>query len=449
MIKFSSKISLFLILWVVSTANAALPNSAVPTLAPMLDKVLPGVVNISTKSVIQVRENPLFNDPFFRRFFDIPDRPRERQTQSLGSGVIVNASKGYIITNNHVIDKADEITVTLRDGRSFIASVIGKDPEADLAVIKIKANKLTEVPLANSDKINVGDFVVAIGNPFGLGQTVTSGIVSALSRSGLGIEGYEDFIQTDASINPGNSGGALVDLNGKLVGINTAIVGPSGGNVGIGFAIPSNMAKDIMQQLIRFGEVKRGHLGVAIQTLTPDLAEAFGIGINRGVIINQVISGSPAHKAGMRPGDVVTHVDNKLIKTESELRNAIGLKRIGTKVKLSINRGGKAKTIFITIAENKRTKVSGNKLHKRLTGAHFVVIDKYHPLAGQVQGVEIVDVLRGSPAWRLGLRKGDVVDSINRRDIKNMGQFRKLLKNRGRIVFRVLRRDGAFFVAIQ
>ena len=236
-------------------ASAGLPLSLlsndIPSLAPMLQKTIPGVVNISTKTKIRVQENPLFNDPFFRRFFDVPSMPRERESQSLGSGVIIDADKGYVMTNNHVIDKADEITVTLGDQRNLSAKVIGTDPEVDLAVIQIQADKLAAVPMADSDKLQVGDFVVAIGNPFGLGQTVTSGIVSALGRNNLGIEGYEDFIQTDASINPGNSGGALVNLRGELVGINTAIVGPSGGNVGIGFAIPINMCKDIADQLIR------------------------------------------------------------------------------------------------------------------------------------------------------------------------------------------------------
>ena len=277
-----------LIVWF-QAATAALPlmvdSDGRPTLAPMLKQVTPAVVNISTKSLIKMQQNPLFNDPFFRRFFDVPEMPKERESQALGSGVIVDAKKGYILTNNHVIAKADEITVTLNDHRQFEAKVVGTDPDADLAVISIKAERLSELAMADSDTLEVGDFVVAIGNPFGLEQTVTSGIVSALGRSGLGIEGYENFIQTDASINPGNSGGALVDLDGKLVGVNTAIVGPSGGNVGIGFAIPSNMAQSIMNQLIEFGEVRRGQMGVMIQDVTPDLAKAFGIDRQSGAVI--------------------------------------------------------------------------------------------------------------------------------------------------------------------
>ena len=258
-----------------ATILAGLPNSvdgeSLPTLAPMLEKTTPAVVNISTTGKVVVRD-PFFDDPFFRRFFDVPEHQRERRTTGLGSGVIFDSNNGYIVTNSHVIDKAEDIVVTLEDGQRFNATVIGKDPGADIAVIQIEATQLSEIALGNSDSLRQGDFVVAIGNPFGLGQTVTSGIVSALGRSGLGIESYEDFIQTDASINPGNSGGALVNLRGELIGINTAIYGPSGGNVGIGFAIPVNMAKLITQQLIEHGEVKRGRLGFTAQDLTPDLA---------------------------------------------------------------------------------------------------------------------------------------------------------------------------------
>jgi serine protease Do/serine protease DegQ len=260
--------------------EGALPSSVdgqpLPTLAPMLERATPAVVNIATVGHVEVRQNPLLSDPFFRHFFDIPDRPRRRQTQSLGSGVIVDAEHGYVLTNHHVIARADKITVTLRDGRHLNATLIGADPESDVAVIQVPAERLTALPLADSDRLRVGDFVVAIGNPFGLGQTVTSGIVSALGRTGLGIKGYEDFIQTDASINPGNSGGALVNLHGELVGINTAIIAPGGGNVGIGFAIPTSMASQIMQQLIEHGEVSRGQLGITAQDLTPELAQAFG-----------------------------------------------------------------------------------------------------------------------------------------------------------------------------
>src|SRR5690625_927487 len=271
-----------------SPLPAAVEGEELPTLAPMLERVQPTVVNIATSGRARVQENPLFQDPSFRRFFDLPQQPRERRTSSLGSGVIVDADNGYILTNHHVIQRADEITVTLNDGREIEATVVGSDPETDLAVIQVEADGLSAIEIADSEQVRVGDFVIAIGNPFGLGQTVTSGIVSALGRTGLIPEGYEDFIQTDASINPGNSGGPLVNLRGELVGINTAILSPAGGNVGIGFAIPTRMASNVMQQLIEHGEVRRGMLGVSVQDLTPELAEAFDITTTtRGVIITE------------------------------------------------------------------------------------------------------------------------------------------------------------------
>src|SRR5919198_4872571 len=264
-----------------SGAAAALPwpagGQGLPSLAPMLERVTPAVVNIATEGRMRIEQNPLFNDPFFRFFFGFPDQPLERKTQSLGSGVIVDAKRGLVLTNAHVIANAEQITVKLSDGRCYKAEIIGTDPETDVGVVKIPADDLIDVPMGDSDKLAVGDFVVAIGNPFGLSQTATSGIVSALGRSGLGIEGYEDFIQTDASINPGNSGGALVNLRGRLIGINTAILAPGGGNIGIGFAVPINMARQVMEQLIRYGEVKRGRIGIAIQELTPEIAQAMGV----------------------------------------------------------------------------------------------------------------------------------------------------------------------------
>ena len=308
----------------IQVASAALPldwfanESKMPTLAPMLDQSKPAVVNIATRSHVPVQYNPLLNDPFFRRFFNIPQQqqPQKRTTQSLGSGVIFDAKQGLVLTNNHVIQRADEITVSLTDGRSFQAELVGSDPETDVALIKIPAEQLTALPLADSDQLRVGDFVVAIGNPFGLGQTVTSGIVSALGRSGLGIEGYENFIQTDASINPGNSGGALVNLRGELVGINTAIFSPNQrvGNIGIGFAIPSNMVRQISDQLIKYGEVKRAYLGVQMQDITPDLAKAFNLDSNNGAVVTRVQKGSAADDAGVKVGDIITAVDNTRFK---------------------------------------------------------------------------------------------------------------------------------------
>ncbi len=293
-----------------------------PTLAPMLKQVNPSVVNISTYSKRQAQYNPLLNDPFFRRFFDLPETPDpgsqapEKRQQSAGSGVIVDAGKGIVITNYHVVRDADEVCVALVDGRNLEAQVIGTDPQLDIAILKVQADDLAEVKLGDSSRLEVGDFVVAIGNPFGLGQTVTTGVVSALGRSGLGIEGYEDFIQTDASINPGNSGGALVNLAGELVGINTAILSPAGGNVGIGFAIPINMAKASMQQIIEYGEVRRGQIGVGIQDITPDLRDAFDLKKGQfGVLITKVFDDTPAAAAGLRSGDIVLEVDGVAIQS--------------------------------------------------------------------------------------------------------------------------------------
>ena len=435
-------------------AIAALPlmvdSDGRPTLAPMLKQVTPAVVNISTKSLIKMRQNPLLNDPFFRRFFDVPEMPKERESQALGSGVIVDAKKGYILTNNHVIAKADEITVTLNDHRQFEAKVVGTDPDADLAVISIKAERLSELAMADSDTLEVGDFVVAIGNPFGLEQTVTSGIVSALGRSGLGIEGYENFIQTDASINPGNSGGALVDLDGKLVGVNTAIVGPSGGNVGIGFAIPSNMAQSIMNQLIEFGEVRRGQMGVMIQDVTPDLAKAFGIDRQSGAVIAQVVKDSAADKAGLKVGDVVVAINGKAVKNSSQLRNAVGLLRIGEKVKLDIIRNGKKRSIKADIAAPKRTTAKEAGLDEKLSGAVLGSIQPGHPLAGKIQGVEVVDVERNSAAAQAGLRRGDIILSVNRVPVKSVEDVRRATKNKGRgILLNIRRGNGALFLVIR
>ncbi len=325
-------------------AWAALPTAAdgqpLPSLAPMLERVTPAVVNIATRGRVQV--NPMLQDPFFRRFFDLPSGPvTTRPTQSLGSGVIVDAANGYIVTNNHVVDKAEQILVTLRDGRTLNAELVGADPGTDVALIRVVAQGLTAVPLADSERLRVGDFVVAIGNPFGLGQTVTSGIVSALGRSGLGIEGYENFIQTDASINVGNSGGALVNLRGELIGINTAILASGGGSVGIGFAIPSNMANDIMSQLLSFGQVRRGLLGVTTQNLTEELANAFGMPGRRGAVIVEVQRGTAAARAGLRASDVIVGINGKSVGSAGELRNVIGLMRSGEVVEVAIVREGR------------------------------------------------------------------------------------------------------------
>jgi len=334
-------------------AAAPIPEvggAVVPSLAPMLARITPGVVNIAVRGRVR-EQNPLLQDPFFRRFFNLPQNqlPEERETQATGSGVIVDAARGYVLTNGHVADNATRIDVTTKDNRRFTAKLIGTDKDTDIAVLQIPASDLVAVPMGDSDRLQVGDFVLAIGNPFGLGQTVTSGIVSALGRSGLGIEGYEDFIQTDASINPGNSGGPLVNLQGECVGINTAILAPGGGNIGIGFAVPINMARRVMDQLLRYGEVKRGRIGVAIQDLTPDLAQAMNTAHTTGAVIARVDSGSPAERAGLHSGDLVVAVNGVAVKSGTQLRNMIGLTRIGDDVELTVDRKGAERKVAVHV----------------------------------------------------------------------------------------------------
>jgi len=432
-------------------ARAVLPladaqGHPLPTLAPMLEAVTPAVVNIATRSTVTVRESPLQQDPMFRFFFDLPNRPRQRETQSLGSGVVVDAKHGYVLTNHHVVDGADQIEVTLTDGRTLKADLVGTDAETDVAVIHVPPEGLTQVPMADSDDLRVGDYVVAIGNPFGLGQTVTSGIVSALGRSGLGIEGYEDFIQTDASINPGNSGGALVDLAGNLVGLNTAIVSPRGGNVGIGFAIPANMARDVMAQLIAYGEVRRGQLGVVIQDVTPAMARAMDLGVTEGAIVPQVMEGSPAEEAGIRAGDVIVGVNGRAVKGASDLRNRVGLLRAGDKVRLELIRDGKRRTVTATIGERQVTQLAGEDVSPRLAGAVFGDVTG----KGAQPGIAVAAVERGSPAWAAGLRPGDVIVSVNRKDVGGVADLKAMADRLGDTLLLNVQRDGqAFFILIQ
>ena len=430
---------------------SAATGQEMPSLAPMLDQVTPAVVNISTRSRVKVQDNPLLNDPFFRRFFNLPQRQRERESQSLGSGVVVDAKKGFIITNNHVIDKADEITVTLRDNRKLKAELIGRDPETDIAVIKVEPDKLSAVELSNSDALRVGDFVIAIGNPFGLGQTVTSGIVSALGRRGLGIEGYEDFIQTDASINPGNSGGALVNLRGELVGINTAILSPGGGgNVGIGFAIPANMVQDVMHQLIKHGEVKRGRLGIYVQDLTEELANAFGLDSLKGAVVSQVMEESPAQKAGLRAGDVIVLLNSRAVDSTGDLRNIIGLLRVGSTVDMEIVRNGKRKNITVVITEQASEKITGEKISKHLKGAELAVIEEDGTNTNRMVGIEVIDIEKDSAAWRTGLRKNDVIMSVNRIRVRNFSELKQAIQSSRRgMLINILRGDGGLFLLVQ
>ncbi|OQW93629.1 MAG: serine endoprotease DegQ [Beggiatoa sp. IS2] len=403
----------------VADLPASVEGQILPSLAPMLERVTPAVVNISTRKRIRAYESPLFKDPFFRHFFGIPEQPTEKQNQSLGSGVVIDARKGLIVTNHHVIDKADEVTVMLRDGRTLNANLVGTDPETDVALLKVAAENLTALVIANSDNLRVGDFVVAIGNPFGLGQTVTSGIVSALGRSGLGIEGYEDFIQTDASINPGNSGGALVNLRGELVGINTAILAPNGGNVGIGFAIPVNMVDQIIQHLAEFGEVRRGFLGVQIQDLTPELAKAFGLQDIKGAAVVEVQKDSPAEKAGLQTGDVIIAINDQPANNAATVRNRVGLLRVGEEVNITLLRKGRELNLKTVVAGFKG--VSGEKISSYLEGM---------TLSDSAEGIEITDVTRQSFTWSVGFRKGDLIIGFNRRPIKDVADLKKRMSQK-------------------
>ena len=341
--------------WIPLAASAGGAGVALPSLAPMIKGASPAVVNIATRGVLTERvprNNPLLEDPFFRRFFNLPNEPavRHRKFQSAGSGVIVDAVKGYIVTNRHVIENASEITVTLLDTRRVAASVVGSDEGTDIAVLKVQEPHLAEMPLGDSSHLEVGDWVVAIGNPFGLQHTVTVGIVSALGRTGINPHGYEDFIQTDASINPGNSGGALVNTSGELIGINSAILASeNGGNIGIGFAIPVNMVKAVMQQLITYGAVKRGALGIKLGELSVERAESLGLVNARGVLIEDVAHGSPAERAGIKPGDIVVSINGVALESATQLRNAIALLRVGQTVELRVWHKGIIRPVPVSI----------------------------------------------------------------------------------------------------
>jgi serine protease Do/serine protease DegQ len=418
-----------------------------PSLAPMVKRVSPAVVNIATRGTMKEdpsQRNPLLDDPFFRRFFDVPPdaRPRERQFQSAGSGVIVDAKNGYIITNYHVVENATEITITLLDNRTFSAKVIGSDEGADVAVLQAKQPNLIAMALGDSTRLEVGDYVVAIGNPFGLQHTVTAGIVSALGRTGINPDGYEDFIQTDASINPGNSGGALVNLRGELVGINSAILSRTGGNIGIGFAIPVNMVKGVMDQLIKYGQVKRGVLGVNIYNVTPDIAKEFGLSQTSGALVAGVVQGSAAERAGVKTRDLITSINGVTMKDATELRNTIGMLRIGDKVEIGLLRDGKPLKVTALIAERGDVDATNAAdISKGLEGAEFADA----PDGG---GVLVKSIQAGSPAAQNGLRLDDLIVGVGRTPVTNTKTFKEAAKNANVLVLNLRRGSSTELIQI-
>lgn len=428
-------------------ATAALPlsvgNEQLPSLAPMLEQVTPAVVSIAVEGK-QVQRQQI---PEQFQFFFGPEQTRERPFRGLGSGVIIDAKKGHIVTNYHVINGADDIKVKLHDGREYDAELIGGDQMSDIALLKLEtAKNLTQIKVADSDKLRVGDFSVAIGNPFGLGQTVTSGIVSALGRSGLNLENFENFIQTDAAINSGNSGGALVNLNGELIGINTAILGPNGGNVGIGFAIPSNMMKNLTEQILDFGEVKRGMLGVQGGEVTSELAEALGYESSKGAFVSQIVPDSAADKAGLKAGDVIVSINGKRIDTFSELRAKVATLGAGKQIELGVVRDGKNMTFDVTLGESTNSKTQAEKLHEGLAGAELTNTTD----SDSTTGVKVSSVAQSSPAEAYQLLKDDIIIGVNRQPVKNLAEFRKILeKQPGVLALNIQRGDRTIYLVIR
>ncbi len=428
-------------------SQAAIPlavgGETLPSLAPMLQKTTPAVVAVAVSGThVSKQKVP---DAF--RYFFGPNAPREqvqeRPFKGLGSGVIIDAKEGYIVTNNHVIEGADEILIGLHDGREVEAKLIGTDAESDIALLQVDAKNLTALKRADSDKLQVGDFAVAIGNPFGLGQTVTSGIVSAMGRSGLGIEMLENFIQTDAAINSGNSGGALVNLNGELIGINTAIVAPGGGNVGIGFAIPANMVNNLVEQIIEHGEVRRGVLGVLGQDLTSELAKGFGIETQHGGFINEVMPDSAADKAGIKVGDIIVSVNGRKIKSFQELRAKVATMGAGSKVEFGLIRDGDEETVTAVLGESTQTaEAAAGAVHPMLQGA------KLENSNGS--GVSITDVAQGSPAAASGLIKGDVIVGVNRSKVKNLKSLKSVLEDqKGSVALKIQRDNTSIYLILR
>ncbi len=422
-----SALALSLGLAILPQAQAALPfgaGSDIRSLAPVLEKVTPAVVNISVSGSKVSRQ--ALPEPF--RFFFGPGIPgeqvQERPFQALGSGVIIDAKKGYVITNNHVIEDADKILITLTDGREYEAELIGRDKQSDIALLKVDAKNLVEIEFADSDRLRVGDFAIAIGNPFGLGQTVTSGIISALGRSGLNVENLENFIQTDAAINSGNSGGALLDLDGKLVGINTAILGPGGGNIGIGFAIPANMVKSLTEQILEYGEVRRGVLGVMGGELTSELARTFGYRSQHGAFVSQVLENSSAAKAGLQAGDIIISLDGKPIRSFGELRAKVATMGADKTVSLGLFRDGKEQQVEVTLSRADEENIQAKTLNESLEGALLAQTSG----EDKVQGVKITEVTPRSPAAMSGLEKGDIIIGVNRQRVKDLNDLRQIIQ---------------------
>ena len=423
-----------LLLALAATGSAALPSAVdgepMPSLAPLVERVSPAVVNIRVNQTI-TDSGQFRNDPF-RQFFGLPEQRRE--IASAGSGVIVDAERGYILTNHHVVENADEIQISLIDGKILDAEVIGSDAATDIALIRVEAEGLVEMPIGDSEIVRAGDFVLAIGNPFGLGHTVTSGIVSALSRTGISRNGYEDFIQTDASINPGNSGGALVNMRGELVGINSAIISRSGGNVGIGFAVPTAIASSIMRQILDFGEVRRGLLGVTIQPIDAEVAEALNATVDRGALITEIVAGSAAEESGLQVDDIIVGVNDEKIADASDLRNTIGLMSSGEDVNIEYIRNGATRNTTAKLGRQQLAQGAGADIHPGLAGAQFASLAQ-----ASNGGIEVTSVESGSPAAQRGLRVGDIILQVNRRPIRNLQQLSEIA-SANRILFLLVRR---------
>ncbi|MGH6889172.1 MAG: Do family serine endopeptidase [Rhizomicrobium sp.] len=435
--------------------RAHAPPGNLPTLAPMLAKVSPAVVNISVHGTVEVAQNPLYQNPLFRQFFGIPEQPQTEQFQAVGSGVIIDASRGFLVTNDHVVKNAQEIQVTLKDRRQITAKLIGADPQTDIAVLQIPADGLNAIPLGQSKDLRVGDYVIAIGDPFGIGQTATFGIVSALGRTGLGIENYEDFIQTDASINPGNSGGALVNMAGQLIGMNTAILSRSGGNVGVGFAIPVDMVRTITRELIETGKISRGALGVTIQNFTPAIARAMNSKISSGALVAQVHQGSPAAKAGIRSGDVITAMNGISIASGNDLRNSVSEESPGTAVRLTFLRSGRQHTARVVLealntATVQATQGGAQSRSDVLSGLHTGAIPQTSPAYGE-GGVYVERVDPGSAAAQAGLEAGDIILRADRKPVATPDELDRAARahaSASPLLLQIRRGGAVLFVAI-